>query len=107
MRWEPNLPKIDYKAMQKIIDLEKSLCLISGKKMVTKVDGKPVHLRTVEAVLKELGDKAKFGTWYDSEYFKFKVFKKGTGHFQFKDDYIYEQFNIIACKGKNWLPGTK
>lgn len=27
-------------------------------------------------------------------------------HIEFKDKFLYEQFNVIACKGKNWLPDS-
>lgn len=44
-----------------------------------------------------------FNTWYDSEHFEFKLFKKGTLHLRFKDDELYKIFNQVACKGKSWL----
>lgn len=45
-----------------------------------------------------------------STYFKMTAFKKGTLHITFKDDDILRRFNVVACKGKGWLPpayGTK
>ncbi|MFH1320601.1 MAG: hypothetical protein ABII90_08110, partial [Bacteroidota bacterium] len=33
-----------------------------------------------------------------------KFWKKGTLHMTFKDEKVWEQFNIMAAKGKNWLP---
>lgn len=44
-----------------------------------------------------------FNTWYDSEHFEFKLFKKGTLHLRFKDDELYKIFNQVACKSKSWL----
>ena len=46
---------------------------------------------------------ADFGEWYDSEFFKAKLFKKGTLHLEFNDEWLYQQFNLTACKYKNWL----
>jgi len=41
----------------------------------------------------------------DSTYFKITVHKKGTIHLTFKDEDILRRFNVVACRGKNWLPG--
>jgi hypothetical protein len=46
----------------------------------------------------------------DSTYFKITVHKKGTIHLTFKNDDILRRFNVVACRGKGWLPqdyGTK
>lgn len=76
-----------------IDDIEKAMAFISGKnigncKCLTSLDSKTFT----------------FGTWIDSEFFKFKVFKKGTIHLMFKDEWLYQEFNRIVAKGKNWLP---
>lgn len=39
-----------------------------------------------------------------TKYFEISVFKKGTVHILFKDEDILRQFNIAACKGRNFLP---
>ncbi|MCP4761329.1 MAG: DUF4942 domain-containing protein, partial [archaeon] len=39
-----------------------------------------------------------------SEFFNFRCYKKGTLHLHFKDDWLWEEFNMRACAGKNWLP---
>ncbi|MDX8564695.1 DUF4942 domain-containing protein [Elizabethkingia sp. HX WHF] len=43
----------------------------------------------------------KFGEWFDWEFFEVKIFKKGTGHFKFKDRDIWATFNqhIARIKG--------
>lgn len=40
----------------------------------------------------------------DSTYFTITCYKKGTVHLTFKDENILRRFNVVACKGKNWLP---
>ncbi|MBL7128508.1 MAG: DUF4942 domain-containing protein [Ignavibacteria bacterium] len=35
---------------------------------------------------------------------KQQFFKKGTIHLTFKDDKLWEKFNLEAARGKNWLP---
>ena len=39
-------------------------------------------------------------TWYDWGFFQFKVFKKGTGHFKFKDPKVWELLNRAYAKAK-------
>jgi hypothetical protein len=40
-----------------------------------------------------------------STYFKITAHKKGTIHLTFLDDDILRRFNVVACRGKGWLPG--
>ena len=40
----------------------------------------------------------------ESTYFKFICHKKGTIHLTFKDENILRRFNVVACRGKGWLP---
>jgi len=39
-----------------------------------------------------------------STYFKIRVFKKNTIHLEFRDEDILRRFNVVACRGKGWLP---
>lgn len=82
---------IYYTMKRKLEDIEKGLCFIAGKNIN--------NINSITNVVTEYSQ-----VWYDSEFFKFKLFKKGTIHLEFKDVYIWEQFNIQACKFKNWLP---
>lgn len=40
---------------------------------------------------------------YESEFFKFRCYLKGTLHITFKDKDLWERFNQVACNGRNWL----
>jgi hypothetical protein len=41
----------------------------------------------------------------ESTFFKkIAFYKKGTLHLTFKDETLLRKFNIITCRGKNWLP---
>jgi len=40
-----------------------------------------------------------------STYFTLTAYKKGTLHLTFNDDDILRRFNVVACRGKGWLPG--
>lgn len=88
-----NYVDINYDSRETIEDIEKALCFITGKVFV--------NCNSIIKVTRE--NTLALGKWHDSEFFEFKMFKKGTMHFKFKDEYTYQQFNIIACEGKNWL----
>jgi hypothetical protein len=42
----------------------------------------------------------------DAEFFYLDVYKKGTIHIKYKDENLLRQFNILAGKGKNWIPDS-
>lgn len=75
----------------RVQDLVKALCYITGRKYeeVEKPD-RP-----------EGFDRLETGLWYDWGFFEFKVFKKGTGHFRFKnrDDWAALNARIAKIKG--------
>jgi hypothetical protein len=48
-------------------------------------------------------DKIETGKWYDSTFFEFKCFKKGTIHLKWKSESLWSRFNQAAAKAKNWL----
>lgn len=72
-------------------DLEKVLCFLSGKK-----------LDDIVSVTKAFGEKP--GEKYTSEFFDFRVYKKGTVHLIWRDLKLLDKFNIEAARGKGWLP---
>jgi hypothetical protein len=39
-----------------------------------------------------------------STYFTLTAYKKGTLHLKFNDEDILRRFNVVACRGKQWLP---
>lgn len=93
-RWNYERIELDYRAVQELDDIEKALCFIAG----LKYD----EISTISKICGWEGKR--YGQLYSSIFFDFRVYKKGTMHLTFTDDYIYQQFNILACKGKNWLP---
>lgn len=79
--------------VETITDIEKAMYFILGKEFV---ESKSItHLIKTNRYLTS--------TWYESELFLFKGFKKGTIHMQFKDEFLLSQFNTIASKSKNWI----
>ncbi len=103
-----------------LIDIEKAFCFFVNKKhseiisMADIVGNSCSYERRGVKVEEWQDDKwvkietvpyhLKFNTWYKSEFFKFKGFKKGTLHLEFLDDKLYQDFNHFVCASKNWIP---
>lgn len=81
MKWGGNRPKVQ--------DLVKALCYITGRKY-DEVEKPALGFERLEP-----------GVWHDWGFFEFKVFKKGTGHFRFKDleDWAALNRRIAKIKG--------
>jgi hypothetical protein len=103
-----------YTFRDKIADIEKTLCLMMGlrledvvKKWVKEgiTDEKWCQGTSIELACQEDNSRSlrATGKWYESEFFNIKFYKKGTMHFEFKSEKVWELFNIIACKSKNWI----
>lgn len=91
--WVGNL-HIHYQASQDLDDIDRALCLLSGKKYNE-------IMRTSKVIDEGCRNREKNGV---SEFFEIKWYKKGTAHFKFRDMTLWQDFNVMACRGKNWLP---
>lgn len=72
-------------------DFNKALCFITGASWSVETRFS-YHARQ---------ENVKHGEWFDWGFFEVKVFKKGTGHFKFKDENVWALFNqqIARIKG--------
>lgn len=91
-RGSDKVRNLSYTKIEKLRDLEKVICNLTGKDIS--------RILTIESKIKE---GVNFSEWNTSEFFKFKIFKKGTIHFEFLDEKIWNEFNRVACEGKKWL----
>lgn len=98
--------KTCYYMQEKLDDLDKALCFLSGKRFSerhnTKDDEKEYIIPTYQYI--DNACKKSIMKNIETEFFIVNVYKKGTAHFVFKDMWLWEQFNLVSCKGKNWLP---
>ncbi len=79
-------------------DLYKALCHVTGTQFDHDMDWWQ-YMNNKQ--------KKEFGVWHDWVFFLVKGFKKGTLHVQFKDEKVWEKFNLTAAKAKGWqLPET-
>ncbi|HOZ91036.1 MAG TPA: DUF4942 domain-containing protein [Niabella sp.] len=96
---------ISYHRASEYTDIDKVMCYITGK------DFK--NCTTISEALKDsfqrLGHvkNEKFDNTCTSTFFNIRFFKKGTIHIEFRDAKLWEQFNLMACAGKKWLPETE
>lgn len=85
--------------IEKMEDLYKALCFVSGKSYTDKYDR-----AFVNDVLHGCND---FGKWFYFDWFRVKFYKKGTMHFEFTDINVWYKFNQIAAQAKGWKLGSQ
>lgn len=71
-------------------DLEKALCYITG----INYDS----IKTLNASI----NRNTYGEWYECDFFKYKGYKNGNMHFEFKDAEIWAKFNQRIAKLKGY-----
>lgn len=106
------IPYIGYQKETQLDDVDRALAYLEGRKLEdvkTIVQAFRAHVGPETGTRRYSGPERRLnedwpGTKFESEYFIIKAFKKGTIHLLFKDEYLWERFNIEAAKGKNWLP---
>ena len=121
-----------------IDDLIKALCYVTGQDYTKKIslegfidypyklkkDGEYIkedsygviksrRVEEMEHRAKELGaevvhDVLQWGKWWEWDFFRIRCYKKGTVHFEFKDEKVWQQFNARVAKLKGYpLPEKK
>lgn len=84
-------------------DIDKVMCYLTGTSYEECDTIYGAMSRTFEKVgTVRTGDE--FKATGESQFFNFRFFKKGTLHIEFKDEKLWQEFNLRACAGKNWLP---
>lgn len=96
---------VDYRRGFSVDDIDKAMCLIDGNDFGSIYSIREA-LESQFKIIKIDGYDIGINNKCESEYFHLKFFKKGTLHLMFKDDKIWEQFNIMAAQGKKWI-GTE
>ncbi len=90
--------KLNYGCPEKLNDIDKVLNYIAGYRRYQSIAD------AINLQMHFLNDGDATNTACESTFFKIKFYKKGTLHLTFKDENLLRKFNIIACKGKGWLP---
>lgn len=87
-----------------IPDFEKALCYITGEPFETSEYNTSTYkweTHGINSVNSSINKNA-YGDWYESHYFKYKGYKNGNMHFEFKDVKVWELFNQRVAKIKGY-----
>lgn len=95
---------VSYRSADRLDDFTKALCYITGN----HYDGDSYkdtnnYPRFIIKTSRRNGvDAVQYGEWYDWGFFEVKLFKKGTGHFKFKDKDVWALFNTHISRIKGY-----
>jgi len=85
-----------------IPDFEKALCYVTGDQFEESefINGAWVKsgINTVNSSI----NRNTYGDWYNSHFFKYKGYKNGNMHFEFKDSEVWARFNQRVAKLKGF-----
>lgn len=76
----------------KIMDLVKALCFLTGMDYS--------EYPRLHSLNPDNSNYFEAGTWYEWGFFRFKLFKKGTGHFEFLDEDVWARLNQAYAQAK-------
>ena len=100
-RWPTDYVSIGYGGNVEFIqDLCRALCWLTA---TNYEDIKPLKA----AYTGSKNDGKKWGEWFEWGFFRVRVYKKGTAHFEFLDDNVWARFNQEVAKKKGWNIGSK
>lgn len=83
-----------YYRFNELRDIDIAMCSVSGKTMD--------KIKTIDKTINKEAVSRDTSCVY-SEFFKIKLYLKGTAHFEFLDEDLYNIFNREACGAKKWL----
>jgi 16S rRNA G966 N2-methylase RsmD len=79
-------------------DLDSVCCWITG------VDPNSRGYTTIGEMMNRMRDRSP-GVWHELKYFRIKWFKKGTLWIEWTDQYLLDDFNLLAATEKKWIGG--
>lgn len=84
-----------------IPDLEKALCYITGDQYEESKYENYTHTKIGIKTVNTSINRNTYGEWYESHFFKYKGYKNGNMHYEFKDDKVWQLFNkrVAQIKG--------
>lgn len=81
----------------KVEDVCKALCFLTG-----------IDYNSLESLHSYISrNDLQWGNWFDWGFFRCKAYKKGTMHFEFKDEKVWMMFNQEVAKERGWRLPTK
>ena len=107
MNWDGK-PELGYTSDHRFDDFTKALCGLTGKDfeeigtIYQLFQSKQIEQANSTNNYRPVYEYKEWGKWFDYGFFEIKVFKKGTLHAKFKDEKVWEQFNLAVAKAKGW-----
>lgn len=91
-RWPEQYVKLNYSRYHQLDDIVKALCHLVGKdyNITTSIDS---FVRSFNM---------QWGQWYSWGFFEIRGYKKGTMHFKFQSEKLWEDFNRRVAEIKGW-----
>ena len=84
--------KMSYRSNCRLDDITKAMCYLTGTKYE---DTTPLY----EFINR---NKLEWGKWYSWGFFEIRGYKKGTMHFKFQDEKVWQMFNQKVGEIKGW-----
>jgi hypothetical protein len=92
--WSTGTFHLDYRRLESLNDIDRAMCVVS-KRAYNDITTMP---QALEASFRN------HPGWSESTFFELRYYKKGTLHAKFKDENLWNDFNLAAARGRNWLP---
>jgi hypothetical protein len=100
--------KVAWEKERLLDDIDRAMAHLSGlQQEVTQIteEGRKVKKAGYSKVSTMLNDEqVAYGQAVESEFFKARIYMKGTVHLYFKDLKLLEKFNLTVGRKRNWLP---
>ena len=96
--------KLNYSYTEPYFDIDKALAYILNRSNYTSIG------EALDRQFQRIGNirtGEKFENECESSFFHIKFHKKGTIHCVFKDEKLWNEFNMRACADKKWLPPSE
>ena len=94
---------LNYHQHYEFSDIDKVMCYLTGENYDTCYTIRQA-LETRFTRMGKVFPGDKFDSECESQFFTLRFFKKGTLHLEFKSESLWQEFNLRACAGKQWLP---
>lgn len=92
-RWPTSFVNLNIRSSESLEDIVKALCYLTGKQYDSVPKLRDIINRNTNVY---------WGEWCNWGFFKVKGFKKGTMHFEFIDEEVWEKFNRKVAEIKGW-----
>jgi len=107
----------DYTSIQDCLDYHYFLKDDKGNAILEEYSRRPIKERRQENIIRAQANrpgsvifelKKEWGKWFETDFFRLRCYKKGTMHFEFKDEKVWSNFNQRVAKLKGYpLPEKK